>query len=991
MLNFLTSLIDSNDSHVKQARKVVTKINDLEPQVQQMSYEQIRARVKEMQSQLAEMVKKISDKDRTSLRRIDRSKGLPKHELEIQAKLQEFLPEMYAFIRDTYSREMGIRHFDEQMIAGVILSQGQKLTELKTGEGKTMVFNLPAFLYALVGRGAHLVTVNDYLAKRDGEYAGHIAAKLGLSVGIVAPGGVSYRYISGEEVRKFKGEEAYAELEALGKPKLSNMKGINLLECSKREAYNCDVTVSVNNELGFDYLRDNMATQLDQLVQRELYFCIVDEADSILIDEARTPLIISAIPSESDTEKYKRFAKGVSDLEEDKDYTVDHKRRAVTLTEDGILHVEKNLGIDNIWTDYSMAHHIDNALRARTMFQRDDHYLVRNGEVMIVDTFTGRVMEGRRYSEGLHQAIEAKEGVEIKQESRTFATITFQNFFRLYKVLCGGSGTILTEAEEFYKIYSLESVVIPTHRNIVREDKNDLIYRTEEAKFKAVVKEIKARYEKGQPVLIGTASIEKSELLSSLLDEAGVKHTVLNAKYHEREAQIVSKAGERGAVTVATNMAGRGTDIPLGEGVTELGGLAVIGTERHEARRIDNQLRGRSGRQGDPGYTRFYVSLEDTIMKVMGGDFLSKSVGKLMDDELPIELSLISRQIETAQKRIEGMNFDSRKQLVDYDDVMNQHREVFYQRRFRLMELTENALGRFVRPESFEDDKAKDIRQTETMQDLADYVREIVNKELEFSIQSQFNYDRILDDERVKYLVNDVLDFAPDTLIAKAFGVKPSQLAETFKQEFTKKSQDEVTAYLEKGFKTLLDERLEEFGNDLPLVAKMLILDSMDKQWVDHLETMADILEGIGLQAHAQRDPLVEYKNVGFRQFQEFINRIDSSVARRIMKVTRVQQPPTPGLQNLVTNDSDITDILTGDHEIKAGNIDLSQIVRQSNRKTQTLRRQVEAVGGTATTVNGVEIGRNDPCPCGSGLKYKKCGLINSPEHQKLMAEMKAN
>ena len=990
MLKFLSTLFDTNEKPVSQARKTVEQINALESQVKEMSYDQMCKRINEVRTELKTLVDKIPEKDRTSLRRVDHAKGLSVLEKDIQQKLLDFLPEMYAFIRETYGREMGIRHFDEQLIAGVILAGGQKLTEVKTGEGKTMIFNLPAFLYALAGRGAHVVTVNDYLAKRDAEYAGHIASKLGLTLGVVAPGGVSYRFITNEEVKQLKGEEAFKELAALGKPKLANMKALNLIECSKREAYNCDITVSVNNELGFDYLRDNMAVQLDQIVQRELYFCVVDEADSILIDEARTPLIISAIPSESDTEKYKRFAKAVRGLEEDKDYTVDHKKRAATLTEEGIVNVEKELGVENIWSDYSLAHHIDNALRAKVMFNRDDHYLVRDGEVLIVDTFTGRVMEGRRYSEGLHQAIEAKEGVDIKQESRTFATITFQNFFRLYKILCGGSGTILTEAEEFYKIYTVESVVVPTHRQIVREDKNDLIYATETAKFKAVVNEIKTRHEAGQPILIGTASIEKSELLSGLLDEAGVPHTVLNAKYHEREAQIVAKAGERGAVTVATNMAGRGTDIPLGEGVTELGGLAVIGTERHEARRIDNQLRGRSGRQGDPGYTRFYVSLEDTIMKVMGGDFLSKSVGKLMDDDMPIELGLISRQIETAQKRIEGMNFDSRKQLVEYDDVMNQHREVFYQRRYRLMLLTENALGRFAQAALLADPKLGKQRQDEIMVELADYIRAIVNNELDFSVDSQFNYDRTLDNERVTSLVNEILDFAPDMLIAKALDVKLGELVDKLKQNIQGANVEQVKEFLHKGFDQLLDDKIAEFGSDLPLVSKMLILDSMDKQWVDHLETMGDILEGVGLQAHAQRDPLVEYKNIGFRQFESFINRIDSSVARRLLKVTRVEQSQTINPQQLATNSDEITDVLTGDHEIKAGNLDLSKLVKRGSQQSQNVRRQVEAVGGTQKSIHAAaEPGRNDMCPCGSGLKYKKCGLLNTAEHQKRMAALK--
>jgi preprotein translocase subunit SecA len=501
-------------------------------------------------------------------------------------------------IREVMRRDFDRRHFDVQLLAGVLLAQGQKLVEVKTGEGKTQIFHLPLFLYSLVGRGAHMVTVNEYLARRDGEYAGQVASRLGLRVGVITPGNKSYMFILNSEVKELKGEEVFKQIDQDKKPTIASMQGLNLLEVTKQDAYLCDVTYGINNEFGFDYLRDNMTWELSQRAQRELYFCVVDEADSILIDEARTPLIISAVPEDTDTDKYYRFAGAVKNLEEEKDYTVDYKSKSVMLTEDGIANAERALGVENLWADYSFAHHLENALKAKALFLKDDQYIIRNNEVLIVDSFTGRVLPGRRYSEGLHQAIEAKEGVEVQKESQTYASITFQNYFRLYKVLCGGSGTIITEAEEFFQIYGLESVAIPTNMPVIRQDLPDLIYKDEESKFNAVVEEIKERHEKGQPILVGTTSVEKSERLSGKLDELQIPHSVLNAKYHEQEAHIVAHAGEKGAVTVATNMAGRGTDIPLEKGVTELGGLAVIGTERHEARRIDNQLRGRSDVRG---------------------------------------------------------------------------------------------------------------------------------------------------------------------------------------------------------------------------------------------------------------------------------------------------------------------------------------------------------------------------------------------------------
>lgn len=993
MVKFVKRLVDNNERQLKQARTIVEKVNALEAEVEKLSFKEIQADINAHREEIKKLVEKIPARDRSSLKRVEREKGLPKQEEEIRQKLLEFMPQMYAYIRETYKREMGIRHFDVQILAGAVLAEGQKLAELKTGEGKTMVFNLPAFLYALAGRGVHAVTVNEYLAKRDAEYAGHIASKLGLTIGVVAPNGVSYKFITDEQVKEYKGEDVYKELKALGKPRLANMKGLNLIECTKHDAYACDVVFSVNSELGFDYLRDNMARDINSMVQRELYFCIVDEADSILIDEARTPLIISATPSDSDVLKYEKFAKIVSTFEEDKDYTVEHKQgKSVLLTEDGLKKAEDMLGIDNLWADHNSVHHLENAVKAKALFLRDDDYMVRGDEVLIVDKFTGRVMPGRRYSEGIHQAIEAKEQVTVQQESQTFATITFQNFFRLYKILGGGSGTILTEGEEFYKVYTLESIVVPPNKPVVREDKADLIFRNQDAKFKALVKEVQEWHEKGRPVLIGTTSIEKSELISGLLDELGVPHNVLNAKYHEREAHIVARAGEKGAITVATNMAGRGTDIPLGEGVRELGGLVVIGSERHEARRIDNQLRGRSGRQGDPGYTRFYVALDDTIMKILGGDILSKSVGRIMEDDLPIELGLITRQIEMAQKRVESLNFDTRKDLVEYDDVMNQHREVFYSRRRRLMILTENALGHFTNEQLTE---AVDGQVAATKEGAVAEIREIVERsfddELEVIANKFFTTQRKLNEESLQDLVNEILDLAPDTLLAKVFDVKLKDLRLHLLNSLRGLDRLQTIAEIKPNLHRALEIKFAEFADELPLVAKFLVLETMDNQWMEHLETMTDVRSGIGLQGLAQRDPLVEYKNVAYQLFSEMIQRIDSQVARSVLKVTKVQQPPTQ-MVPLQTNENQIEDILTGDREMlpedgadSAKGVKLDKLIKKGSKRSGELKRQTVGSQGTIRNI-AQQVGRNDLCPCGSGLKYKKCGLINSPEHQKHMA-----
>jgi len=983
MLSIISKFFSGNEQELNKARKIVTKINQLEAEIQALNYEQMQQRIAQIKSQIAELNSTISHTEKTSLRKIDRSKKMSDTELKIHNILWEFMPQMYAMIREVMHREFNRRHYDTQLLSGVILAQGQRLTELKTGEGKTQVFQLPLMLFALAGRGAHLITVNDYLAKRDGEYAGMVAEKLGLTVGVITPGGAAYKVISNQKVLELKGQANYEQVTAIAQPGLADLKGLRLLPVDKKISYQCDITVGVNNEFGFDYLRDNMATTGVQLVQRELYFCVVDEADSVLIDEARTPLIISALPEDSDVGLYTKFAKIAGKMVENEDYTVDHKQnRSVVMSEAGLEKAEKALNVDNLWSDYKLVHHLENAVKAKAIYAKDDEYIVRDGEVLIVDTFTGRIMPGRRFSEGIHQALEAKEGVTVQQENLTMATITFQNYFRLYKWLVGGSGTIMTEAEEFYKIYSLESVEVPTHRKLIRLDMPDFIYRTEQIKFKAVAEEIKERYAKGQPVLVGTTSVAKSELLSSLLDGLGVPHEVLNAKYHDREAQIIAKAGKRSAVTVATNMAGRGTDIPLDPDVKELGGLAVIGTERHEARRIDNQLRGRSGRQGDPGYTRFYVSLEDQIMKIIGGDLMERMIGRMMQDDAPIQLSLISRNIESAQKRIEGYNFDARKNVVDYDDVLNKHREVFYSRRYKLLKLTDEA------------DLENEVG-TESRINLIQNTVEIFNDEVA-SVVNKYapSGSKLSTEADIKDFVAQVLDFGNDTYITGLFDISSDlDIATELSNKFRGKKAEVIRSELEIVFAKAVNQKAEELGKDFGQALKVIGLEAMNRQWMDHLETMSDIRQGIGLQQHAQRDPLTEYKTIGFQRFTMLLDAINARIARSLLKLTRVDQTTLQAPQ-IVTNEAEVTDILEGDREFFAGQNSqkpdkLSAALSKAAGSIQKQQAAAQAAGGRRViAVKAEKVGRNEPCPCGSDKKYKNCGLENTAEHQANMNKM---
>ncbi|MBN1915986.1 preprotein translocase subunit SecA [Candidatus Dojkabacteria bacterium] len=980
-LNIFSKFFDSNEKQIKAAWPIVEKINSLEPDFEKKDIKSFQKRLDTIRNELNTLVEKVPSEDKMSIKTPEKGKDMPQYEKAIQDKLLEFLPEVYAMIREVSKRKMRkgkkfIRQFDVQLLASAILAQGFKLVELKTGEGKTLVFQMPAALYSLTGRGSHVVTVNDYLAKRDGEYAGHILSELGFSVGVITPE-KSYKYITDEQIKEFKNEEAYKQRKKIKVMNPGDSDGLNLLEVSKQEAYKCDVIYGTNNEFGFDYLRDNMVRTTEDIVQGELYFCIVDEADSILVDEARTPLIISA-PAEQSNELYIKFAKLVKNLEPERHYVLDEKAHSSVLTDEGIEKAEKLLGVKNIWEDYRLAHHLENALKAETLYKLDDHYLVRDGEVMIVDEFTGRVLAGRRYSEGLHQAIEAKEGVEIKRESKTLATITFQNLFRLYKVLSGGSGTVMTEAEEFFKIYSLDSLSIPTNKPIIRKDLPDRVYKNQEAKFNAIAEEVTEKNKDGQPVLIGTTSIEKSEYLSRLLDKKGVDHEVLNAKYHEREANIVANAGKKSAVTVATNMAGRGTDIKLGgfnatdkefEEVVKTGGLQIIGSERHEARRIDNQLRGRSGRQGEPGVSRFYVALDDEIMRIQGGPIVQKLMEMTnIPEDMPIESGMISGAIENAQKRMEGTNFDVRKQLVQYDDVVNKQREIYYKKRRTILEETDH-LAALYKKEEILKTKEKTMKLTERLQRL-------LEEEVDFIVNKHFIPERSDDLDR-KQVIADFLDLFEDELVTKIPTKKKltdaTKAGEYLEMEIEGKKLNEITSYLKDLVGRMLRVKVEEYGKDYPLIVKNYYLESMDHGWTEHLDSMTDLRQGIGLRGYAQREPLVEYKNEGFLLFEQFIGNVDSNFARIILKIKRILQKTQ---ESVSTNISQIENILIEDREMQTKQQPNDLKIKQK-KEGKYLQR-----GKQQDTTTKLKIGRNDPCPCGSGLKYKKCGLINAKEHK---------
>ena len=822
--------------------------------------------------------------------------------------LEDILPEAYAVVREAARRAIGERHYDVQLIGGTVLHRGT-IAEMKTGEGKTLTSTLPIYLNAIAGKGVHVVTVNDYLAKRDANWMGRVYHFLGLSTACILGQGVSYRF----EPKTTDTDAVSVEME-------------NLLVIDRRAAYACDITYGTNNEFGFDYLRDNMVASLEDKVQRALNFAIVDEVDSILIDEARTPLIISAPDNES-TKLYERFAGIVPRLKAEEDYAIDEKMKVVTLTDAGIEHVEKLLGMENIYAtgNVQYVHHLEQSLKAHIIFKADRDYVVKDGEVIIVDDFTGRLMPGRRYSEGLHQAIEAKEGVAVQRESRTLATITFQNYFRLYNKLAGMTGTASTSAEEFAKVYKIDVTEIPTHRPMVRKDLADVIYKTEVAKFQAIANRVKAVHATGQPVLIGTIAIEKSEYLSALLTREGIPHQVLNAKNHEKEAQIVAGAGQKGAVTIATNMAGRGTDIKLGSGVQELGGLMIIGSERHEARRIDNQLRGRAGRQGDPGVSQFFVSLEDELMRRFGGDRMKNMMTSLgLPDDEAIENGLVSKTIESAQSKIEGYNFDIRKHVLDYDDVMNKQREVVYKKRSEWLQTTE-------------------YRDT-TLGLVSDEFERVVG----FHTASDESEWNIVD------IVGEANNLFSE-LDEKAALTKLETIREDrSRTEPEKKSA--ITEYLVGEAKRTYAAKENGIGkSDWNRLQRLLLLQSLDTLWMNHLDEIDYLRQGIGLRGYGQRDPLIEYKREAYDLFVGLMDTVRKTYLVTLFKIT----PLHPG----------ITSSTPRAVEYKGASDTIEQFAGVS---LEGKEQKVKPSETQSPIHNADSVGRNDLCPCGSGKKYKK-------------------
>jgi preprotein translocase subunit SecA len=879
-----------NDRELKRIQPILERINSLEPSVTNLPDSALTAKTKEFRSRLQQ--------------------GEP---------LDDILPEAFAVVREAGKRALGMRHFDVQLIGGIVLHEG-KISEMKTGEGKTLVATLALYLNALEGKGAHLVTVNDYLAKRDAQWMGPLYHALGLTVGII------------QHDASFWFDPTYSAPDQ----RLAYLRPV-----TRQEAYRADITYGTNNEFGFDFLRNNMVVDPAQCVQGELHYAIVDEVDSILIDEARTPLIISG-PSEESTDLYYRIDKIIPYLKAGVDFTVEEKTRTATLTEEGNAKVERLLGVENLYdlSNMSLVHHTLQALRAHVLYKRDVDYVVKDGEVIIVDEFTGRLMPGRRWSDGLHQAVEAKEGVKIASENQTLATVTFQNYFRMYRKLAGMTGTADTEAAEFSKIYNLEVMVIPPNKKMIRIDHSDVVYRTENEKFDALVEEIMECHKRGQPVLVGTISIEKSERLSNLLKKQGVRHSVLNAKYHEKEAEIIAQAGRAGTVTIATNMAGRGTDILLGGNpdfmfkkylqqqpdipeeekkkayekiktdcetdkrqVVSLGGLHIIGTERHESRRIDNQLRGRSGRQGDPGSSRFYLSLEDDLLRIFGSERISGLMGRLgMEEGIPIEHRMVTRAIENAQKKVEAHHFDVRKQLLEYDDVMNKQREVIYDQRKQILsgqeEITEEIMG--------------------MMQDL-----------LEGLLDQHCSQESYSEEWDIKGLCDALnhqfsLNLQESSMEFREMGV------EALKEDLLKRVQE---AYHRKE---------QELGPSLMRqLEKMVMLRVIDTHWKDHLLAMDYLKEGIGLRGYGQKDPLVEYKREGFDMFSAMMDRISSDVVSHLFRIQTVKQEPAavrPAAR-------------PAEFRMNRGTEGAQRVVQREARK----------------------VGRNDPCPCGSGKKYKKC------------------
>ena len=842
----LTKVFGSkNDREVKSLRKVIAQINALEASIQPLS--DIR-----LQEKTTEFKKRYADGE----------------------TLDDLLPEAFAVCREAAKRVLGERHYDVQLIGGIVLHQG-KIAEMKTGEGKTLTSTAPVYLNALSGKGVHVVTVNDYLAGRDVEWMGKLYHFLGLSTGAIVH---------------------------------------DMDDAARKEAYSADVTYGTNNEFGFDYLRDNMKFSTEDFCQRGFNFAIVDEVDSILIDEARTPLIISG-PADMSTDMYLKVDRIMKNFKEDEHYSKDEKARQVLLTDEGVILGEELLGVDNLYdpSNINQLHHVNQALKAHVLFQRDVDYIVKNGEVVIVDEFTGRTMEGRRYSDGLHQALEAKEGVKIEKENQTLASITFQNYFRMYDTLSGMTGTADTEAPEFKKIYDLDVVIIPTNREMVRKDYADVIYKNQAAKYRAIIREIKELHDKGQPVLVGTISIDVSEKISKMLQKERIPHEVLNAKHHEREAEIIAEAGQTGKITIATNMAGRGTDIKLGEGVRELGGLHILGTSRHESRRIDNQLRGRSGRQGDPGSSRFFLSLEDDLLRIFGSGKLSTIMDKLgMEEDEPIEHSMISKAIENAQRKVEGHNFDIRKHLLEYDDVMNKQREVIYSQRRTVLESEDVQ------------DIIKDM-----MQDLVEGL--VYETAQERKHPEEWEWDALND--RVQEL----------------FNIKPGWMDKNPEEMTAESLREKLQSAVEQAYR---DQDERNRADQMRQIERMILLQLVDTLWKEHLLNMDHLKEGIGLRGYGQKNPLDEYKKEGYDLFLSMIETVKTQTVTTLMHVRILQSEEVDRFE---------------EEQRRKQEEELEQARRSSgaagsgDEGPKTIRREAD------------KIGRNALCPCGSGKKYKKC------------------
>jgi len=857
-MGFLKSIFDGNEREIARLRKTVAAVNALEPEISALSDEALAAKTAEFKGSLAQ-----------------------------GASIDDLLPEVFAVCREASKRTLGMRHFDVQIMGGRVLHEG-RVAEMKTGEGKTLVGTLAVYANALLGRGVHVVTVNDYLAKRDAEWMSPLYAFLGLTIGVIQH---------------------------------------DMEPPARRAAYACDITYVTNNEIGFDYLRDNMAWQLEDMVQRELYYAIVDEVDSILIDEARTPLIISGRGQEA-TDLYDKFAQLIPRLKKDVDFTIDEKAHAVPITEEGVAKVEKMLGVSNLYDqrNLELTHQLNAALKAWHLFHKDQQYIVKDGEVIIVDEFTGRLMYGRRYSDGIHQAIEAKEGMKVRSEDQTLATITFQNYFRLYEKLAGMTGTAKTEEREFRDIYNLDVVVVPTNRAIARQDASDIVYKSENAKFHAVVDEIIAEHQKGRPVLVGTRSIEKSERLAEMLRRRGVACNVLNAKYHEQEAQIIKDAGLRDTVTIATNMAGRGVDIKLGENVATLGGLHIIGTERHESRRIDNQLRGRAGRQGDTGSTRFYVSLEDEFMRLFGGERMTSIMDRVgFTDETPIEHMLLTKSIENAQRKVENHNYEIRKTVLEYDDVMNKQREVIYSERRRIL-----------RGESVRDFM---------LQTLDSKIDDAVNQNAPENVHPS-EWD----------LAEIITELDPIFPVKDAIG--PEGLKKLDREEM-KKRLHEIGA-------KAYEAKEQEIGPDLmrTIETQYIMLPIIDRLWVDHLYVMDALKTGIGLRSYGQKDPRVEYEKEAYEIFEDLKSNIADEAIKAVFHVHVEQREELP-----------VAAAATAFEPIPSGawKPQFAQQQQQPAAPKRELHTNREEDQPRKPVRHEEKAGRNDPCPCGSGKKYKKC------------------